>query len=321
MRKMTIFTVVLSLVWCCIAQSAYADEIQPTESVEAPLEANYPSTQRAMQRAIQQTTPQKNSRDSQLPLQQGLDALKQGRWQEADRWLEITANDFPKQLDGLRAVGLQLLYRLAQELAQVRVAHHLLEGSKMELRGQDRQRWLTIMDLYERQGLRWGDEIYLKAEKFITQDQGAPVTLEFAINTQQAAVTKLRQRLIKGELLGEDELKTLADGEWLNNFLGLLGDVLQIPENKILEGNYQAILDRRAFYRAVGVRLFILWQRNHEQKYAQLAKKYFEKVMELTASEPYQVDRQKASDFLGRLNQAQPVDTRVKRGASKKSGK
>jgi len=251
-------------------------------------------------------------RSSAVPYHHALDALRQSELAETDRWWTITASDFTKAMDGQRSMVFKLLYRLAQELAHVRVAHHLLTGSKMELRERDKEFWMKKLNSFEEQALEWGEEIYKATEQFYNNDQRQPLELEFALDTQTLSVGKLRSRLEKGEMLEDKEMQELTRGEWLSNFLGLMAEFMHLPDNQLLNGAYSGPIDRIPFYRTLGVRLFILWQRSNEPRYRTLSQKCFEKTLELTEAEPYHPDRQKANDFLARLKEQDNVKKKKK---------
>jgi hypothetical protein len=88
---------------------------------------------------------------------------------------------------------------------------------------------------------------------------------------------------------------------------------MQLPEEQLTDGNYGGMVNRPALYRAIGVRLYILWEHSQQQQYATLARTYFDRVVLLTEGSPYQVDRQRAKDFIAKL-----TDKEAKRGAGKK---
>lgn len=318
-RPSRILLIAVSILTASIAIAAEPDSTPTVAPVTAPAPINDP-------------------RSSTVPLLQGLSSLAKGDLNEADRWFEVTSNDFPERLDGLRALTLQILHRVAEELSDVRMATHLSEGVKMELK--EKRRWNDLVNDYEKQALHWGDQLYNKAVLFYARDakltqQGTqtPLQLDIALDRQEhAAVSKgrskmnkedllgsaarLRSRLTKGELLDDTEMRQLERAEWLSNYIGFIGDVMQLSDEQLLAGVYSGSVSRAAFYRGVGARLFILWGRNKDERYRDLAARYFDKVLALTEAEPYQADRQKAKDFLAQIELSKETKSTGKAGKS-----
>ncbi len=248
--------------------------------------------------------------DSSVPLGHALAALQAGKRTEADRWLELTAKDFPDHLNGYRALILQLIDRVAKELSGVKMARHLNEGGQLDFGA--KQRWHLLSQSYEERALDFGAGLYAKAQTLFERDgrkpagELLPIKLELNLNLNELEVGKLRERLRKGEWLEPAVRTRLEQGEWLNNYLGFLAEVLAIGDGKLLSGSYSGTVRRPALYLGVGARLFILGQRGNKPEYLALARQYFERVLQLTTATPYQPDRQRALDFLALLPPSQP---------------
>ena len=238
---------------------------------------------------------------SMVPLNNGLKALQDGRFPEAERWFKITARDFPKKANGLKALVLQLLYCGANELSHVRVARYLHDRGELELK--DKTRWKERSEFFEQRAIGWGEKMVVHGEQFIARDGQAPLSLKFSLDLKGLDIEKLRSRLGRGEYLDDREMQRLTHGEWLRNYVGYMRETLRSDQGEIdFSGLYSATVNRPAFYRAFGVRFFIVGTKAKNHRALILSRRFFDRVIALTKDKPYDHDRQQAIDFLARLD-------------------
>jgi hypothetical protein len=243
----------------------------------------------------------RNEPQSSIPIGNCFKALQEGGFAEADRWFTITARDFPEEPDGLRALAMQLLNCGANELSQVRVARYLHDRAQLELK--NKQNWLDRSEFYEKQAVNWGEKMVGKGELFLARDQQRPLKFVFGLDLKGLDIEKLRSRLARGESLDDREMQRLIHGEWLRNYVGYLREILDSGKRKIdFSGHYAGLVNRASFYRAFGVRFFIVGTKAKNQRAIVLSRRFFDRVIKLTQKKPYDHDRQQALDFLARLD-------------------
>ena len=252
-----------------------------------------------------------SSVSGEVPYTRALQALKDNDLTQFDRWLGITTKDFGDQAVGIQSMVLRMSYYLGRELSHLAMAKHLSMGSKevgsKEVGSKEvtsrKKRWELLAKEYRIAAReQWGQELYQVADKFIERDKNLPIKLKVQLPLDQEKGLKLRGELQQGAFLNANEREILERHEWTNQFVGFVALLLNVESDRLAAMDYTGTVNRARLYHGVGARLKILGEDSGNLDYLRLAKRYFNRVMELTVDEPYGHERQLSQDFLKKLN-------------------
>ncbi|HLG19566.1 MAG TPA: hypothetical protein VI895_07080 [Bdellovibrionota bacterium] len=237
------------------------------------------------------------------PLRHGKEALEAGKFDEAERWFRITRRDFPKNTEGTEALVQETFLLVSRELSSLKLASLWREGAnwaesveKSSASAQQKK-----AKAYESKALEAIGGIRDITPKLLGLSSVA-LSLNFNVGMEGLEADDIRNRLKKGEWVEEDDASRLERAEFLANYLGFLATIFDHLDDRMFNNPHEGKVRAPVLFNSLGTRLYIANQKKPTTEQSRLAKRCFDRVLELTSGTPYDKQRQEALDFLAKMD-------------------
>jgi hypothetical protein len=238
------------------------------------------------------------------------DAIKILNFEKAQTWLDITIKDFPDTEFAISSKYIKVIIDIAHELAYLRIYDtfskgeaNILEFNDLE-RKRKKEEFQKITNDLKSKLNAYGLKLKEDASRIIDLDkEPESVNLNFSMDVGDWDIDRLRMNISNGDLPTELDKKTYISNEILINFLSVLTKIANLQASKDTINSVNDSINKLEFYYLLGVRLYNIGDAKTKKDIGliKLAKKCFEKALDVSKENKYSTTRQDALEYLTKI--------------------